>query len=107
MQRLGRSRSSINAAFASCGWVGRPFSEEEQWRSALQQAIPHFSFDPSDLRQWTIRGNDGSSGCDVKMWEPANEIQEEEGKPADWKTKRIKLPSCEHLNSRFQCQTVD
>jgi hypothetical protein len=76
-QRLGRSRSSINAAFMSWRWFVRPLSEEEEWRPALQSAVPHLLLNPCEMRMWTIRGlslsehtSDSSEIADVSESSP-------------------------------------
>jgi hypothetical protein len=55
MWLLGRSRSSINAAFTACGWLVRPIAEEELWESALHEAVPHLTLRPHEARTWTTR----------------------------------------------------
>jgi hypothetical protein len=109
MCTLGRSRSSINAAFTACNWFVRPLSEEEEWRSALQSAVPHLLLNPFELKFWTIRGIKMASEHTQTRPEyrvsPWNLTQDLIDQPEpEWVPGRVQFPPCQSIDFPYKLE---
>lgn len=98
MRVLGRSRSSINAAFTACGWLVRPIGEEDFWGSALCDAVPRLGLSPNEARTWTTRGIDRPTAIANSRH---SVVHADEKQSNGLLYGRVQFPPCETLEFRL------